>query len=149
MEAKSDAKGTRKAEAAESVEVVPAITSAAKEHAEAPPAAKDSIKSKKPKAAAPKKEVELEEAASPAAKSKPSSKTAPKEAEDSVQQADDDDNAQRAAVGSGRSAAQGKAYKEKSVRVAKSDYVEVVEELECETEALALEQTSGKGIKRR
>ena len=91
------------------------------------------------KAAAPKKE-----AAPPA--------------EEEAEKAEGDEEAvaeeaKRAAVGSGRQAAQGKAYKEKSAggrASAKDEYIVVAEEAECVTEALALEQTSGgAGIKRR
>ena len=61
------------------------------------------------------------------------------------------EEAKRAAVGSGRQAAQGKGYKEKSAlgRSGKDDYIVVSEEPECDTEAEAFEQTIGKGIKRR
>ncbi|GAX75038.1 hypothetical protein CEUSTIGMA_g2482.t1 [Chlamydomonas eustigma] len=54
-------------------------------------------------------------------------------------------------VGSGRQAAQGKKYKEKGAgrSMAKDDMLVVIEEQECETEAAALEQTSGSGAKRR
>ena len=152
--AKPDTKGKRKAETAEA----PAAPTTEEVPAAASPK-RGAAKSKKPKAATaadPKSEVKLEDAAPVATKSKPASKKAqaPKQEEaDDVQEADkgDDASIQRAAVGSGRTAAQGKAYKEKSGvgRTAKSDYVEIVEEPECETEALALEQTIGRGIKRR
>lgn len=55
------------------------------------------------------------------------------------------------AVGSGRRAAQGKEYKEKTARTTKDQYILVVEEEEVETEALAFEQTASEkgGAKRR
>ncbi len=55
-----------------------------------------------------------------------------------------------AEVGSGRQVAQGKVYKEKSSsRARTSDFIAIVEEAMCDTEAQAMEQTAGKGAKRR
>jgi hypothetical protein len=90
-----------------------------------------------------------ENAAAPASKKVKADPAAPAAAKEEKRA---DVKEEEEAVGSGRRAAQGKEYKEKTARTTKDQYILVVEEEEVETEALAFEQTAsvkGSGAKRR